>query len=147
MFRKNRRRMMQKRMYLEKKMREHDEDKEEISFKLSKKLNKITWCLSSCNNHGKMTAQNIIMLTPAAYAHTHHLSILHVLHTNLWKKSSWQWQNWKVSVYMETTTKGWMRLTYIELLILVGVYRSRGEAASTLGCRKRAGDFPCNNAT
>lgn len=32
---------------------------------------------------------------------------------------------------METTGKGWIRLTYIELLILVGMYRSRGEAASS----------------
>ncbi|XP_051522644.1 piggyBac transposable element-derived protein 4-like [Myxocyprinus asiaticus] len=104
------------------------------------KNSKITWSLSPYNNQGRMTAQNVIRMTPGptrhAVAHAQDIaSTFYMFITPAIEKIILEMTN------LEGLCKygdNWKRMdeidlrAYIGLLILAVVYRSRGEATCSL---------------
>lgn len=104
------------------------------------KNSKITWSLSPYDNQGRMAAQNVIRMTPGptrhAVAHAQDIaSTFYMFITPAIEKIILEMTN------LEGFRKygdNWKRMdeidlrAYIGLLILAGVYRSRGEATCSL---------------
>ena len=104
------------------------------------KNGKIAWSSASFDQHGRMAEQNVMKMTPGptryAVSHVHDIaSAFHLFFTPAIKKIILEMTN------LEGFRKygdSWKRMdevdlyAYIGLLILAGVYRSRGEAAASL---------------